>query len=706
MSKSNSFERVIVAAVVAVAAHAAMAGEYTVTTNDGAVVFSNTTGDRKTITNPYLAADGIVSLEFNSPQGGFTFRPKSPSTYSGGTAISRGQVFVSRSESFGPGQVTIGDSSSIMVDGYNVAFDNKMIFNDDYSYIVGYNGGSVTLKSIGAVGSKHRVRIGRTGAGAASVATLSLTDANSEAVGRIQTSGDLDLTLDGGTIAVRSDAESPFFNSATSGDTPRATISPAGVAFDVAAGADVELGLSPVFRRDMMTNVLDVVAIGDFESGMGGWSVDQSGNTMSNSDRKTNGSSFDTNEGWCWTTTNETHYYMLRVNHKLSREITVPSDGLWRVVFDQGCRPGSNYYSINMNTIVSVRDQGSTIGSTTFEGPASQDSRYGFKRFETAPMNLSEGVTYTLEVALVRANPDDTNKSMNFDVFRLEKVEETGLSDAGRLTKRGGGTLRTGAWTDADVAVEAGTLKVESAVVSNSVVSVTGGTLDLTDVRLDGGSTINVAAGGTLAINPVGLTDLVVNGSFEADGQRKNIVAMNPTGWTVGKTQSTDRNTNGSGLQGNGGNVSESGPTTPDAPSTAYLREYSTLSQTVSVTESGYYRLSFLKACRSTLYSYSIPVTVTVGGKTVFESTENSIDEYEQCSADVYLEAADHAITFTTGCPSHDTEGSMVFIDDVRLNLLKDQGELSGGTVNMASGSTLSGSGRGYCDGRRLCTIR
>ena len=326
-------------------------------------------------------------------------------------------------------------------------------------------------------------------------------------------------------------------------------------------------------------------------------------------------------------------------------------------------------------------------GTTTFKGPAAQSDRYGFKRFETGVMDLSAGTSYRLEVSIEQKNNSDKNKSMNFDVFRMEKVE---IADVvGRFTKTGGGTLRTDAWTGADVQVGAGILNIESAAISNTIISVQGGTLELVDARMDEGSQIGVSAGGALAFSPIGRKDLISNGSFEVDGPQTNIVVMNPTGWTVGQTKTTDNNKNGSGLQGNGGNVTPSGPSTAARTVTVYLREYSTLSQTVSVTDAGKYRLSFSKACRTQFYSYSIPVTVTVDGVTVFESTNNSTSEFERFSADVYLDAADHTVTFTTGAPSTSANGSMVFIDDIRLNPFKSQSEIDAGTIDMASGSTL-----------------
>ncbi|MBR2307629.1 MAG: hypothetical protein IKA48_10605, partial [Fibrobacter sp.] len=281
----------------------------------------------------------------------------------------------------------------------------------------------------------------------------------------------------------------------------------------------------------------------------------------------------------------------------------------------------------------------------------------------------------------------DQNKSMNFDVFRMEKVETNDV--VGCFTKTGGGILRTDAWTGANMLIEAGILNVESATITNTAISVQGGTLELVDVRMEEEAQIGVAAGGALAFSSIGRKDIISNGSFEVDGPKTSIVAMNPAGWTIGKTNPTGNNTNGSGLQGNGGNVTANGPSTVAGTVTVFLREYSTLSQTVSVTDAGNYRLSFSKACRASHNSSLMPVTVTIDGKIVFESTSNSKDEFERFSVDVYLEAANHTITFATGSPSTPENGSMVFIDDVRLNPFKSQSEIDAGTIDMALGSTL-----------------
>ena len=223
----------MVLAIAATAAHALAA--YTVVTNDGAVVFSNSVKEQVTLTDPLLAEDGISSVEYNST-GSYYLKPTSPATYTGGTTVSFGQIYIKSGGALGPGVLTIKDYSSVIVDGGSVTFGHKVVFNPVSSYVSAIDGGDFTLKSIGAEGADSVVRIGRAGAGDQSTGTLSLTDPGSEAVRQIKTSGNLDLTLDGGTLKARGDAVSPFFTSATAGDTPKATVSMNGVTVDVAAG--------------------------------------------------------------------------------------------------------------------------------------------------------------------------------------------------------------------------------------------------------------------------------------------------------------------------------------------------------------------------------------------------------------------------------------------------------------------------------------
>jgi autotransporter-associated beta strand protein len=377
---------------------------------------------------------------------------------------------------------------------------------------------------------------------------------------------------------------------------------------------------------------------------------------------------------------------MLRVAQKLYRKITVPSDGKWRVVFKRGCRPGDNFYSLFMPTVVKV---GSDM-ITTFPAIGSKDARHPFERFETDIMELQAG-EYTLEVSLPLENYDDKNKSMNFDAFKLEKVEIVEVT--GTLVKTGSGTLRMSGVDDGTVLVEGGRLSFESATVSDSRVEVDGGTLEFVDAGLDENSVVSVKAGSTLAFADAGGVELIANGSFEAEGAYKDYVSKNPLGWSGNYVEKTDLNNNGFGLQGNGGNVTpekDDGPYTAHGTVTAYLREHCSMSQKVTVAEEGVYRLEFTKACRSTLYSNTMPLYVLVDGETVLESGESEKFAYRPFSVEFPLTPGEYTIEFRTGEPTtRQSAGAMLFIDDVHLRQVKPQRDIVAGTLEMAAGSTL-----------------
>ena len=129
----------VVSTAMALVSFAACA-DYTVTTNEGAVVFVNNSSERAKVTDSYLASDGIDSLSFNSTNsGGFDFMPTQPSTYTGGTTIVEGQLYIYRDGALVPGPVTINDGSSLIVRGCDIVFDDKVIFGE--SYIAGFGGG-------------------------------------------------------------------------------------------------------------------------------------------------------------------------------------------------------------------------------------------------------------------------------------------------------------------------------------------------------------------------------------------------------------------------------------------------------------------------------------------------------------------------------------------------------------------------------------
>lgn len=614
--------------------------------------------------------------------------------------VRRGQFRVCRADQLGTGTITLNDGATLMIPTADVTVGNKVVFgNGSYAAAFDNVNAKVTLTSIGSsqAAPNRWVTLGRTGTGYSKTG-LSLTGADSEPMDRIVVQGATDLTLDGGTVKIAAEALSPFFYDANGGSlTKNYTVTTNGVTVDVAEGADVALGISPVFPvvRTVTTNVVATAEIenGGFSSNLSGWTIDTSLNKQG-SGIKPNGQAFDTDEasGTYWTTTNSP-YLMLRVNQSVARKITIPSDGLWRVVFDQGCRPGNNYYSIGMETIVTFKDSGGIVGSTTFPGPTKQAERHGFKRFETAQFNLAAG-DYDLTVTVSEPGATDINKSMNFDSFFLEKVAVEESVASGTLTKTGAGTLDISGIADATLAVSAGTLKVEKETLDGLSVTVGGGTFAAGSIQMSADSVVNVAADGILRLYSPDYVNVLVNGDFEADGSYTDIVGKGQiTGWTFAKIQNTDLNVNGSGLQGNGGNCSKDAPWTPESagPVTVYLREDSKVSQTFTLDQGGTYTLSFLKACRGILFSATMPVKVMLDDSTeIFSSTDNSKDGYERFAVELQLAAGSHTVSFVTGEPStRDSAGAMVFVDDVKLLRTLPPEELTTGEVRLVSGATL-----------------
>lgn len=690
-------KKALAIATVAAFPVAMAAGSASVTTNGTEVTIDVSGGYTSVFTVTDVYGSDITKV-IKTGENIVEYAPAEPATFQA-LEVRRGQFRVRRADQLGIGTITLNDGATLMIPAADVTVGNKVVFgNGSYAAAFDNVNAKVTLTSVGSSqDTRNRwVTLGRTGTGYCK-AGLSLSDVNSESLDRIVVQGATDLTLDGGTVKIAAEALSPFFYDANGGSlTKNYTVTTNGITVDVAEGADVALGISPAFPvvRTVTTNVVATAEIenGGFSSNLSGWTIDTSLNTQGSGIRS-NGQPFDTDtaSGTSWTTTNSP-YLMLRVNQSVARKITIPSDGLWRVVFDQGCRPGNNYYSIGMETIVTVKDLAGIVGSTTFPGPTKQAERYGFKRFETAQFNLAAG-DYDLTVAVSEPGALDVNKSMNFDSFFLEKVAVEESVASGTLTKTGAGTLDISGIVDAKLAVSAGTLKVEKETLDGLSVAVDRGTFAAGSIQMADDSVVNVGASGTLRLYSPDYVNELVNGNFEADGPYTDIVNKGQiTGWTFGKTKETTLNASGSGLQGNGGNCSKDAPWTPESagPVTVYLREDSKVSQTFTLDQDGTYTLSFLKACRGILYSTTMPFKAFLDGSEVFSSTSNNKDNYERFAVELQLAVGSHTISFETGEPTtRASQGAMVFVDDVKLLRTLPPEELTTGEVRLVSGATL-----------------
>lgn len=666
-----------------------------VTNGTEATVFCSANSSTvESLDNPFFAPD-IETVVF-SITNGLAYYPSQASTYTGGTVVQRGQLYINRGDALGTGPVRLGTENyeaALLVDGTHVVLNNKLVFGPKTCYALGMNKGpqpgSLTLKSIGVVETAETriIRLGRASAGNAATVCLSLTEPDSEAVQRVNLSGALALTLDGGTVKAASDAQSPFFSMVYSSDEPDVTVTTNGVAVDVADGADIEFGVPLKFASIPEYTVLETYspANNSFESGLSPWTIVATPPNTQTGEVRSNGSPFDTYNGTAWTTSDGSKYAMLRHDAVLSTSITVPTTGRWRVRFKLGCRPQASY-SLGIRTEVKI--DGETVH--TVPKLSTLEERHPFEEVVTDPFDLSAGESHTLAFANIGGNADN---SMNFDMVTLERVFTEYAVGTFSKVGPGGLTMSGQGFDGAGISVGDGTLTLYNSRLDDmdmAVSACTTGALHLAEIG--SGAAVDVASGGTLALFCTG-TNILVNPSFEAN--KVGFTAINPTGWTISvdpeyaNANNTSSGRPASGVQMNGTSVSASGPHTPYGVVTAFLRENTKLSQSFSLVEAGSYNISYVQACRSYYTGYKMPLYVEVDGETVLSVPAHEDNYgYERHEVNVPLAAGSHVITFRSGRSFSGYQGEMVFIDDVSLRKIDSYPEIQG-EIRMASGSTL-----------------
>ena len=667
---------------------------FTATTN-GTEVFFSVTGAEYTHTQPCLRED--VSKVFIDARKPLLWYVDSPSTHTGGTEVQYGQLYLNSGDALGSGPLYLGDNGSLVVPGTFVAtISNKVVFGQtSSSYATSLANGRLTLNSVGTpvVGETHRIRLGRTTAGSASHITLALTDDSSEAVNEIILSGAVDLTLDGGTVKARADAAKPFFTVATIGDAMNAKISQRGITFDVASGGELVPGGAFAFESGTATNIVETYYPNDwsFEGeliGMsgafsGGWMLEPSGGNVygETSQVRRNGSAFDTSGDTEWTTTNDNYYAMIRRATALYQDINVPADGFWRVVFEQGCRPGTTYASVSMTMTVTVD------GETWFVVPAVPDaaSAHGFKEFRSGAFALTAG-SHRLKFAVSDVNLGQRN--LNLDAVRLERIEE--VSSKGDFAKTGSGTVT-----------------LAGQALDGVVVSDSGGVLTLCDCGLDGATvsvasgakvelfgtscasiaSVSVASGGTLVLGEAA-GNLITNGNFEADGA-VFLSRTSPFGWFGERLDARPKTGGGFGVQTNGYAFSEDGPYTSHGDSSLFLRVSNRVSQAFSVVAAGTYAVTFMQACRRHLASNTLQNSVAIDGEEILVTpVTGGYYGYTRFKTTKELSPGQHILSFTTNDTEGENLGEVVLVDDVCVALVGDTPP-SGLSLSLATGSVL-----------------
>ena len=630
----------------------------------------------------------------------YAYVPSGTPTHVGGTELKGGQMHLTRGDVFGVGDILLGGpnlTAGLIANGADVTVTNKVVFMDSNSYAMGFNsGGKITLKSVGtAAGGLRTIRLGRTTPGDPSEAVLSLTAPASEAVNRINLQGACALTLDGGTVKALATAYDPFFHVSTSGDVADITVSTNGVTFDVPAAATMHPGQPLKFQVVVVTNVVGTCRPENpgFEEGTtANWSFEKQVGGEGDSGVKSTPNSWDGQGGYPPV---GSKFAMVRQGVRLATSVEVPEDGLWRVVFHRGGRPGG--YSVDISLDVALDD-------SVTHYPASSELR--FTQYKADPVELSAGIH---EISITTSN-GGSGHSVNIDEVGLERVEIVQIY--GTLAKSGEGRMVLSGQdlTGVPVAADAGTLTFNDATLDGGTVSVqsgamtemedmaiggrvevaSGGTNVLRNSTLAENGSIAVAAGGVLNLSDFG-TNLVTNGSFEQDGPQ-TYTQNKPTGWTWTREENLGSINDNGGMQGDGGTLSASGPYTPAGDVTIYLREACSFKQQINCTVAGKYRISLLAADRKNGHSEQVPVYVKIGDDIVLTiPARDSYADYTRYFVDVDLAASNYELKILTGKAATPAIGNIVFVDDVRVRkIIQPLGTMEDGELRLAAGAELN----------------
>lgn len=679
----------LVALCLAMAAVPAFAGynEYVtpVPVTDGIADVTLTVND--TIITNKLSGDGIDALRFTRGNGMSSVKLRSTggNTLPGGIIADGFLLKIQNPNVLGAGPVLLKNQWSGLYGDYwsaLAAIDvaNRVVFDTVSSYAAGEDAKNLVLRNIGVTDANANkvVSLGRDGTGKEATVTLALDGDQNDAVGYFNLRGNLALTIDGGTLRAAAGDSRDLFQKANDQATPNITVCNSPLTVDVAEGGCARFGVSPTFAKTKTTLQFAEEykpANWSFEENATGWTFGaaQGG---SSSWVAGNGSAFDD----CGATTNGSKYAMVRNGSTLSRTISLPAAGYWRVVLEQGCRSGN--YSLNILTTVKIGD--STVLSIPKLTDASQ--AHGFKEFLGTPIQLPAG-DYTFEITLSYTGQ---NGSLNFDAIRFERYEEVYPDFA--IAKAGAGTFVLNDFNqDAlPIDVQAGTLACENTVLPNAAISVASGAELNAAGLVAAGTTIDVAAGGKFSIRADDDSNLIANGSFETPYTADNAFYWsNDCEWTL---YPWDSSGNRPVIQRNGGTYCPSGANsypTPYGDQFLLLRVGEAAYQQVSLSVGGTYVLSFAQSHRK---GYQSPgFTVTIDDNAVLTvSGEDAQHDFEQIAVPVNLTAGTHTIRFTALDGNNAGQYSRLSVDDVSLvSTTMPPCDLSSTTLKLKSGSIV-----------------
>lgn len=666
------------------------AGSYTKSVENGVATLSGD-GDNITVTEA-LTEPEVHSVVLKAASGAPLWRLTGANDYSGGTELVFSQLRTVAGFNFGTGPVTVSSAAILVSTELDlVDLPNKVILRHGGSVSCSGTERTMILHAIGLdPNDPDSTADGRFSfnhsSGAEPTIVLNLTGQDSEPINFFNLKYEPHVVVRGGTLKFKETAKGDAFRAGNghSGKYPVLIDSPA-TAVDVASGGSVD------FRgqgapRVTISDSPDVVETlypenWNFENGSTGWKQSATSGTGQNGTKPGVITSPDSTwiKGSVTTPDPSTgadgsrHVFMCRWGQEIEMvsKITFPADGVWRLRFYYSARSGDGGGDCPISVIL---DPGATTQCHDII-PARSNVNHGYLEY-AKDYTFSAGETHWLRLRVNK--PDGVSspgfRGIAFDAVRFERI---GLTP---ITKQGGGALAlVDMTTTRPLSVEAGTL-----------------TLGLPDLATNG--EITVAAGATLK-----LTDgnLVHNGSFEDDGDAvRDVQNANMSGWSRKKNPSTSVNANGAGPQGNGGNVSKTAPWTTAGVMTAALRQYTSIAQDVEIARDGDYTLSFSTARRagynggSSAYAKDFILVVTLGGTEVYRGLVDNADVFRKVTVPLALTASEtkQTLEFAFDKAEHDMtdQGSLIFVDDVRLCLTPSAAELTAGKkLSLATGSKL-----------------
>jgi autotransporter-associated beta strand protein len=611
-----------------------------------------------------------------TPDGGLTKRGTgnlyllADSTYSGGTRIEQGFIYVKADHALGTGPVEVGAAGydgALVGDAGTYTVTNAVTFGLDGS-VCAVTNGVLTLTDIAFAPGYEQIKVG--GGKTDGTVKLTLDPVSPARVFNIFVYDRNDLILDGGTVVRQTDP--------LPGGTTRV---------EVRAGCQLNV-------RDADIQLPDIAYLhlsgGEYwqEGGQALFPYVYAVTNWPNSSQPEQPARLVV-DGGTLTFTAATLFY---TNNRRGTEMIVNGGTLKA----KSLNLSKSVQQVTVSHAVELNGGVLEVEGISYNG--------GESAVEPATVRLNGG---TLRVADTSAATNDfiTASGLNLlsvylgaggfvcdtagkETTILQPLQpDPGLGEApdGGLVKRGAGclTLVPRLISTGPVTVEEGTLRLADAWLSGENIQVqAGATLELYGGGISNAS-VSVAAGGTLRLAQAAEEGVVPNGSFEtyAAGTFTSSVKhkYNPsgTGWTYLPTTACGIQTNGSGFS------SDPAYYTTNGGVTAFVKE-GTIQTGFTVERDGTYRLAFEQATRNGYSSWARNVDVRIDGVTVYTVRHNGVlHGFLPVEVQVLLNAGAHTLEFVGRYSAYENANATVLIDAVTLTgsaPVRFDAEAAGGT--------------------------